>query len=211
MGTFTKTICRAAKRPQSPQKGRRHFSYPPATACERYVPLSHVHYSSTAWQRERLQRLSRICRCLDRGRAAGKRLGRMLRLHAWRWKDRNYTSDSGRRIQFSRVTLGRVYRCWRASGGDPAALALHYVAPVKIHKTQVQDFARACINSGARSFAEAYGRLPMPKATVYAYRLKLGPKLLRRVVKLFSARRLEAVRTRLARAAVNSFAEEEIK
>jgi hypothetical protein len=82
---------------------------------------------------------------------------------------------------------------------------------VKLRKSHVLDFARACINTPSRSFAEAYGRLPRPRATVFAYRLHLGPKLLRRITRLFAARRTVDVRCRWARAAVNSFAKEVAK
>ncbi len=181
---------------------------PPAPARGRRVPLSRAHFSTANWQQERSKRLSRICRALDRGLAAGKPLRKLLAIRARWWKGRTYSSDSARPIQFSRVTLGRVYRVWRASGGDPAALALKYKAPVKLHPSQALAFGRLCIHSDARSFAEAYGRLPRPRATVYAYRLRLGGKLLRRILNLFSARRLVDVRQRKARAAVNKLTTE---
>jgi hypothetical protein len=82
---------------------------------------------------------------------------------------------------------------------------------VKLRKGHVGQFAAICINSDARSFAEAYGRLPRPRATVYGYRLGLGTSLLRRVVNLFAARRLVDVRTRKARTIVNTLAREGAK
>jgi hypothetical protein len=130
----------------------------------------------------------------------------MLRFHAWRWKRRHYSSDPGRPIQFGRGTLARLYRRWRASGGNPDCLALRYRAPVKIRKGHALDFARVCINSGVRSFAEAYGRLPRPVATWSAYWYALRPTLRHRIIRVFAARRLLDCRTRKARAAVNSYA-----
>ena len=173
--------------------------------------LPRVQFSSAPWQRERVQRLARISRCLDRGRAKGKRLHEMLVWFAWKWKGRRYISEPGRRIQFSCGTLNRLYLRWRVSGGKTAALANRYRPPVKLRKSHVLDFARSCINTPSRSFAEAYGRLPRPRATVFAYRLHLGPKLLRRITRLFAARRTVDVRCRWARAAVNSFATEGAK
>jgi len=178
---------------------------PPAPACGKRDPirLPHVHYSCTTWQNERQQRLSRICRALNRGQAAGRPLRKMLAIRARWWKGRTYTSDPARPIQFSRVTLDRVYRRWKASGGGPEALVLKYVAPIKLRPSQALAFGQLCIHSDARSFADAYARLPRPRATVFAYRLALGAKLLRLIVRLFAARRLADFRQRLARVAVN--------
>ena len=156
--------------------------------------------------RSRLQRLARICRCLDRGRSDGKRLRKMLIRFAWIWKGRHYKCEPGRRIRFGRGTLGHLYRRWKASGGNPAALALNYRAPVKLRPGLAVEFARVCINSDVRAFTEAHGRLPRPVATWFAYRLALPPMLRRRVVALFAARRLGACRASKARAAVNRFA-----
>jgi hypothetical protein len=102
--------------------------------------------------------------------------------------------------------LGHLYRRWKASGGNPAALALNYRAPVKVRKGHALDFARVCVNAPVRSFADAYARLPQPRATVFAYRLALGDKLLRQIVRLFAARRMVELRARNARSAVNWFA-----
>ena len=153
-----------------------------------------------------MQRLGRTYRAVDKGLAAGKRLCKMLRLHAWRWNGRRYTSEPARPVQFSYGTLMRMYGRWRASGGNPEALALRWRPPVKVRKGHALDFARVCINSPARSFPEAFGRLSRSRATIYAYRLALGAKLLRRIVRLFSARRLVDCRTRKARATLNNLA-----
>ena len=72
---------------------------------------------------------------------------------------------------------------------------------MKLRKGHVQQFAGVCVNSEARSLAEAFGRLPQPRATVYAYRLALCSPLRRRIMRLFAARRLVDARTRKARAA----------
>jgi len=209
--TISKTICRPP-RARSSQKG--HLSVLPTApaARRRSLPLLRAaHFSSACKHWERRQRLARICRCVDRGLASGKPLGRMLRIHSWRWRNRYYTSAPARRIRFSRETLDRQYRAWRNSGGNPAALETRYRAPVKLRKGHAGQFAAICINSEARSFAEAYGRLPRPRATVYAYRIALGAMLLPRVVKLFAARRLVDVRTRKARTAANRLALEGAK
>jgi hypothetical protein len=133
----------------------------------------------------------------------------MLRVHVWRWRHRHYASAPDRKIQFSHPTLARIYYRWVKGGRVPQALALRYSAPVKLRKTQVLDFARLCINSDVRCLALAYGRLPRPLATVSGYRIALGGKPLRQIVRLFAARRLVDARTRAARAAVNILAKEE--
>jgi hypothetical protein len=129
----------------------------------------------------------------------------MMVWFAWRWKGRYYKSNPTRRMQFGYGTLRRIYYRWKHGGRTPDALALHYWAPVKIPPELALDFAQTCISSDARSFAEAYGRLPEPLATVYGYRLALGATLRGRIVRLFAARRLVDVRTRKARAAVKGF------
>ena len=170
-----------------------------------------IHFSATGWQRERALRLNRICVCLDKGRAEGKTIRRMLRLSARRWKGRHYTSAPALPIRFSCITLDRVYRHWRANGRNPDSLVIRYRPPIKLRKSHALIFAGVCINSDARSFAEAYGRLPRPRATVFAYSLAFRPKLLRRIVRLFAARRLVDCRARAARAVVNSSAKEGLK
>jgi hypothetical protein len=130
----------------------------------------------------------------------------MLVWFTWRWKGRHFKSDPKRRIRLGYGTLKRLYRRWKVSGGNPAALALNYRAPVKIRPGRALDFARLCINSVVRSWTEAHGRLPRPVATWFAYRLSLPPMLRRRIVGLFAARRLEACRAGKARTAVNWFA-----
>ena len=127
---------------------------------------------------------------MDRGQDAGKRLHEMQVWFAWRWKGRHYKSDPSRRIRFGRGTLEHLYRRWKVSGGNPAALALNYRAPVKLRPGLAAEFARVCINSDVRAFTEAHGRLPRPVATWFAYRLSLPPMLRRRIVGLFAARRL---------------------
>jgi len=182
---------------------------PPDNARGEVAPASRaIHYSAVEWLRERAARLNRICVCLDKGRADGKTIRRMLRRHAARWRGRHYTSAPARPIRFSCVTLGRAYRHWRANGRNPDALVIRWRPPIKLRKTHALRFAGVCINSDARSFADAYGRLPRPRATVFAYRLAFRPKLLRRIVRLFAARRLVDCRARAARAVVNSSAKE---
>jgi hypothetical protein len=131
----------------------------------------------------------------------------MLRLRAWWWKRRHYTSEPARPVQFSYGNLMRLYGRWRASGGNPEALALHWRPPVKLRKSQVLAFAGVCINSDVRSFAEAFGRLPNPQASVFAYRLRLKPKMLLRILRVFAARRLLKCRERNARSVLNAFAQ----
>jgi hypothetical protein len=113
-------------------------------------------------------------RCLARGQAGGKRLHEMLVWFTWRWRGRRYKCDPNRRIRLGYGTLKRLYRRWKASGGNPAALALNYRAPVKVRPGLAVEFARVCVHSDVRSFTEAHGRLPRPVATWFAYRLSPG-------------------------------------
>lgn len=208
MGREQQTLFRTPRRARlSPQKGHRFVTTPPVQARGDFLPISpRAHFPPRGWQRERVQRLARIFRCVDRGQAAGKRLHEMQVWFAWRWKGRHFKSDPARRIRFGRGTLEHLYRRWKASGGNPAALALNYRAPVKLRPGLAVEFARACLSSDVRSFTEAHGRLPRPVATWFAYRLSLPPMLRQRVVGLFAARRLEACRAHKARAAANRFA-----
>jgi hypothetical protein len=130
----------------------------------------------------------------------------MVRLHAWRWKRRHYTSAPGRPIQFGVQTLERLYRRWRVAAGNPDALRNRYRLPEKLRKGHVLEFARGCIDSDVRFFAEAFDRLARPAATYYAYRLRLPVKLRRRILGIFAARRLVDCRMRKARAEANRFA-----
>jgi hypothetical protein len=142
--------CKAPAQPLQPK--------PAAPARGSSVPrLPRVQFSSAPWQRERVQRLARICRCLDRGCAAGKPLRKMLVRFAWKWNGRRYKGEPARRMRLAKATLRYLYRRWKASGGNPAALALNYRAPVKLRKGHVLDFARVCVNSDVRSFAGCLG------------------------------------------------------
>ena len=208
MGTMRTRFGRSPREAQLLPLLRHRLTSPPSAHAREGVPTSRANFPQIGWQLERVQRLARICRCLDRGQANGKRLHEALVWFAWRWKARTYKCDPCRKIRFSYVTLRRLYNQWKANAGNPVALALRYRAPVKLRKGHVQQFAAICINSPSRSFAEAYGRLPRPRATVYAYRLALGARLLSRVVKLFAARRWVDVRTCKARTAANRFATE---
>jgi hypothetical protein len=192
--------CKAPAQPLQPKPAA------PARGSLCVPMLPRVQFSSAPWQRERVQRLARISRCLDRGCAAGKPLRKMLVRFAWKWNGRRYKGEPARRMRLAKATLRYLYRRWKASGGNPAALALNYRAPVKVRKGHALDFARVCVNSDVQSFTEAHGRLPRSRATWFAYRLALPAGLRQRVVRLFSARRLVDCRTRKARAAMHSFA-----
>lgn len=215
MGRLRNTICRPPREAQlSRQKEHRFASLPPAALVELPTTSANVSLKGwpraisppRGWKREYVYRAARIFRCMDRGQAGGKRLHEMLVWFTWRWKARHFKSDPKRRVQLGYGTLKRLYRRWKASGGNPASIALKYRAPVKLRKGHVLDFARVCVNSDVQSFTEAHGRLPRPRATWFAYRLALPAGLRQRVVRLFSARRLVDCRTRKARAAMHSFA-----
>jgi hypothetical protein len=190
----------------NPRKGRLCLAPMPPDEREERIPPPAQSISTRGWQRERVQRLARIFRCLDRGQAKGRRLHERLVRFAWKWNGRRYKGEPARRFRLAKGTLRNLYRRWKASGGNPASLALHYRAPVKLRPGLALDFARVCISSDVRSFTEAHGRLPRPVATWFAYRLALPASLRRRIVWLFAARRLVNCRALNGRAAVNAIA-----
>ena len=173
---------------------------PLAHARGRRIPLSRAHFSFSCWQRERVQRLSRICRCLDRGQAAGKRLRRMVRLHAWRWRGRLYKCDPARAIHFRASTILRAYRMWRKGGSTPAALALHYWrGNRKVSVGQVVKLSKLCLAPETRSFSAAYRRLKTPGATESAYRYATPAPLRAALAALLAHRRRGQALERAAR------------
>ena len=91
MGTMRTRFCRPPREAQllGPQL-RHRLTFPPSTHAREGVPASRANFSPLDWQRERVRRLARICRCLDQGLANGKRLHEMLVWFAWTWKARTY-------------------------------------------------------------------------------------------------------------------------
>ncbi len=152
------------------------------------------------WQGERLRRLARICRCLYRGQAAGKRLRRMVRFHAWRWRGRRYKCDPARAIHFKASTILRIYRMWRNGGRTPAALALHYWhGNRKASPGQVIKLSKLCLVPETISFSEAYRKLRAPGATESAYRYATPARLRKALAALLAHRRRGLALERAAR------------
>ena len=194
------TIYRPASE-SPPRKGHRdrHQTKPPVEREDR-IPPPAPNFSPTGWQRERIQRLARICRCLERGQASGKRLRRMVRFHAWRWRDRHYECDPARAIRFKASTILRIYRLWRKGGGTPAALALHYWRRNrKAYLSQVIELSKLCLAPETNSFSAAYRKLPNPGATHWAFRVAIPARLRVALAALLAHRRHEQVLERAAR------------
>lgn len=140
--------------------------------------------------RERAQRLGRICRCLERGRASGKTLHKMLVKHAWRWRGRFYKADPARPIRFTAGTILRVYYAWRDGGRTPDALALHYRRGCrKASMGQVIELSKLCLAPETKSFSEAYRKLPAPAVTESAYRYATPARLRGALAALLAHRR----------------------
>ena len=181
---------------------------PSATAGERQpdapvVPTGAV-ISRSAWQRERARRLARIFRCLDRGRQQGKPLRKMLIKHAWRWKNRRYTSDPARAIRFTRSTLLRLYYQWKRGGCTLAAVALRYGnANRKLPASQVLAMARLCIAPGVRSFTAAWRQVQNPLATHDAFRHAMPARIGKQLAALCAARRRVEYLERQAQRAID--------
>jgi hypothetical protein len=164
------------------------------------LPTSPATSSPRNWKRERIQRATRIFRCLERGRARGKSLAGMLVKHAWRWRGRHFKADPARRIHFRKSTLLRLYYQWVKGGRKPEALALHYrCGNQKITTSQVVELTRLCLPSETRSFSAAYRKLAAPGATASAFRYATPPPLRRAVAKLLAHRRHEQVLLRNVR------------
>jgi hypothetical protein len=139
------------------------------------LPTTRANLYPSRWQRERIQRAARICRCIERGQAGDKRtIHKMLVRFAWVWKDRHYTCDPSRRIRFSYPTLRSLYYAWKNGGGIPAT-------------------------PETKSFSAAYRKLATPGATESAYRHATPGRLRAAVAALLAHRRHEQVLERAAR------------
>jgi hypothetical protein len=155
---------------------------------------------SANWQRERVQRLTRIFRCIDRGLASGKRLNKMLVKHAWRWRARHYKANPAQAIHFRKCTLLRLYYMWRDGGRTPDTLALHYWrGNRKATMGQVIELSRFCLAPETKSFSAAYRKLATPGATESAYRYATPARLRAAVAALLAHRRHEQVLERASR------------
>jgi len=142
-----------------------------------------------AWQRERVQRLARICRCLDRGSAQGKPVSRMLIKHAWRWKGRFYKADPARPIRFRLTTLRRIYYAWKSGGRVPAAIALRYRSGnSKLALRDVLTVARRCASFPVGSYRAAWDHVGPRAATADACR-KATPAHIRTLLVAVCAQR----------------------
>ena len=133
-----KTICRQAPREAPPHKGHRLVSSPSAPARGGHLPSLRAHFAPAPWQVERQLRLARICRCLDRGCAARQATAQdagPIRMEVESDPLQGRTQPPHAPCQ--EVLLGRLYRRWKASGGNPAALALNYRAPVKLRNLRM--------------------------------------------------------------------------
>jgi hypothetical protein len=173
---------------------------PPDEREERISPPAQS-ISPKGWQRERVQRLVRICRCLDRGQAAGKRLGKMLTRFTWVWRKRCYKCEPARRIRFR--GLEGIYYPWKNGGRTPAALALHYWrGNRKASLSQVIELSKICLSPGTESFSGAYRKLAAAGATESAYRHATPARLRAAVAALLAHRRREQVLARVARRAL---------
>ena len=184
---------------QPPQKGHRAIVTHAECAGGKHPP-ARADSSPKGWQRERVQRLARIFRCLDRGLAEGKPLRRMVVAHAWRWRGRHYKTDPSRPIRFGLSTIARLYRNWRKGGRIPAALALrHWSAGRKASTGQVVKLSKRCLAPRTRSFSAAYRHLSAPGATESAYRYATPARLRAALAALLVHRRREQVLERTAK------------
>lgn len=153
--------------------------------------------SRKSWQQERIRRLARICRCIDRGRANGKRIHEELVWFAWRWRNRCYKADPSRKIRFGYGTLRRTYYRWKHSGGDPQALKLAYWSQpsrAPLAWADTQKLVRASLRCNARSLRAAYLAIEDPLGrTCDAWRHALPREIRKTLVELYRTRRHAAI------------------
>ena len=192
-----------------PQKGHLRFATKPPDEREERIPPPAPFFSPRGWQRERIQRAARICRCIERGQVGGKRtIHKMLVRFAWIWKDRHYTCDPTRRIRFSYPTLRRLYYAWKNGGRNPDALALWYWrGNRRASMCQVLKLATFCLEAETMSFSAAYRRLKAPGVTESAYRYATPTRLRAALAALLAHRRHEQVLERAARRLLKELAE----
>lgn len=165
------------------------------------LPTARATSSPKGWQRERIQRAARICHCIERGHAEGKRtLHKMFVRFTWVWKDRHYACDPSRRIRFGYGTLRRLYYSWKSGGGTRTALALHYWrGNRKASMEQVIELANLCLLPETKSFSAAYRKLATPGATHWAFRVATPARLRVALAALLAHRWHEQVLERAAR------------
>ena len=136
----------------------------------------------SAWQRERIQRLCRIFRCVDGRIARGQTMHKALVWFAWRWKNRSYKHAPGQRIHFGYGTLRALYSRWKASGRRPDSLIQHYrVRGQGVGLATVRAQAEAALAPGCQSFRAAFKCLKQPLGSESAYRYAT-PEPLRRAL-----------------------------
>jgi hypothetical protein len=190
--------------PSSGEKPRRKGNNGPLQAPrslpgEESSPSSGRHFLSCTPEGERISRSARICWCIERGRAKGKRLHKMFILHAWRWRARHFTSDPARPIHFSYGTLRGLYYHWRKNGRSPAALALRVRRRnPKVSASGVGQLLKLCLASGTQSYSAAYRKLKAPGETLGAYRYGTPAELRMPFSALLRHRRREAFLVRAA-------------
>jgi len=162
---------------------------PLAGRADRIPPRAHFIFPK-GWQGEALRMRTRICRCMDQGRAQGKPLRKMVRFHAWRWSGRHYKADPFQPILFKASTILRIFRMWRKGGRTPAALAFHYWGGNrKASMGQVIELSKVLLASETRSFSAACRTLKAPSATHWAYRKAMPPRLKAALAALLAHRR----------------------
>jgi hypothetical protein len=176
--------------PPGTHHGKGNGPETPPKASKAVIPSLLATFSLKGWQRERVQRLARICRCIDRGRAQGKTIHKMLVKHAWRWKDRHYKCDPSRRIRFGHKTLLRHYYRWLNGGRVPAAVALNLHGPeVRVTTARALKLARLLLKSQTLTFSAGYRQLRLPRATEAAHRKLFDSRLKGHFAALLAARR----------------------
>lgn len=94
-------------------------------STEAMKPLQ-VSKSIPAWQRERAERLHRICSSIAVRHAHGEKKRKLIQWFAWYWKDRFYRCEPARPLRFTKSTIERALRIWKRGGQVAAALVPQY-------------------------------------------------------------------------------------
>ena len=153
-------------------------------------------------ERERAERLHRICRAIERRRAGGMLVRKAVQYHSWFCKHNPYRTAPHIKARFSSATLVVLYYHWRRSGKSPDCFELHYVtrlAPVT--PKQMRRFVRACGNFGTVSFSQAARLAGLNRALACRILSRLPSALAGQIKGIFKERRREELEARAAETA----------
>jgi len=143
----------------------------------------------TPRQREREQRLHRVCLAIELRRKKGASVVPCCKAFSKRWNGKPLRSEPGRLLRLSAKTLIRVYYQWRKGGKSPRSIRLRYGLShtPTVSSAQLRSFIKILFSKGTRSAAHAYklfaqrrasGRLAVSYSTIMRH---VPPNISRRI------------------------------